>query len=135
MWDVLLCDRPVARMVECIFVAMLVQIRHLRAFLFIVNATLLTHLWKLSCSLVDACLGSQKQCSLTCLLAVVTALCNRLVLQSDYGGCLQYLMRYPPIVDVSAFIQLALHYRNPKVRLPTTACSSVFDPNTSEYLQ
>ncbi|KAK5978587.1 TBC1 domain family member 5 [Trichostrongylus colubriformis] len=65
VWDVLLCDRPIARMVECIFLAMLVQIRHL-------------------------------------------------LLQSDYGGCLQYLMRYPPIVDVSSFIQQALHYRNPK---------------------
>ncbi|KAK6052017.1 hypothetical protein COOONC_10478, partial [Cooperia oncophora] len=65
VWDVLLCDRPVPRMVECIFVAMLVQIRHL-------------------------------------------------LLQSDYSGCLHYLMRYPPVVDVSAFMQLALHYRNPK---------------------
>ncbi|WKY02749.1 hypothetical protein Q1695_016206 [Nippostrongylus brasiliensis] len=64
VWDVLLSDRPIPRMVECIFVAMLEQIRHL-------------------------------------------------LLQSDYGGCLQYLMRYPPIVDVSAFIQQALHYRNP----------------------
>ncbi|KAK6745576.1 hypothetical protein RB195_011979 [Necator americanus] len=65
IWDVLLCDRPINRMVECIFVAMLVQIRHL-------------------------------------------------LLQSDYGGCLQYLMRYPPIVDVTTFIQQALHFRNPK---------------------
>ncbi|KHJ94095.1 hypothetical protein OESDEN_05979 [Oesophagostomum dentatum] len=65
IWDVLLCDRPMERMVECIFVAMLVQIRHL-------------------------------------------------LLQSDYGGCLQYLMRYPPVVDVSTFIQQALHFRNPK---------------------
>ncbi|KAJ1366560.1 hypothetical protein KIN20_027247 [Parelaphostrongylus tenuis] len=65
VWDVILCDRPISRMVECIYIAMLVQIRHL-------------------------------------------------LLQSDYGGCLQYLMRYPPIMDVSAFIQEALHYRNPK---------------------
>ncbi|XGW14037.1 hypothetical protein V3C99_000377 [Haemonchus contortus] len=75
VWDVLVCDRPVARMVECVFLAMLVQIRHL-------------------------------------------------LLQSDYGGCLQYLMRYPPIVDVSTFIQQALHYRNPKkYPKPTTVNS------------
>uniref|UniRef100_A0A158PBR0 Rab-GAP TBC domain-containing protein n=1 Tax=Angiostrongylus cantonensis TaxID=6313 RepID=A0A158PBR0_ANGCA len=66
VWDVILCDRPISRMVECIYVAMLVQIRHL-------------------------------------------------LLQSDYGGCLQYLMRYPPVMDVSTFIQQALHFRNPKV--------------------
>ncbi|VDM67756.1 unnamed protein product, partial [Strongylus vulgaris] len=65
VWDVLLCDRPMERMVECIFIAMLIQIRHL-------------------------------------------------LLQSDYGGCLQYLMRYPPVVDVTTFIQQALHFRNPK---------------------
>ncbi|VDM62461.1 unnamed protein product [Angiostrongylus costaricensis] len=65
VWDVILCDRPISRMVECVYVAMLVQIRHL-------------------------------------------------LLQSDYGGCLQYLMRYPPVMDVSAFIQQALRFRNPK---------------------
>ncbi|RCN37800.1 hypothetical protein ANCCAN_16314 [Ancylostoma caninum] len=65
IWDVLLCDRPFERMVECVFVAMLVQIR-------------------------------------------------QLLLQSDYGGCLQYLMRYPPVVDVTTFMQQALHFRNPK---------------------
>ncbi|ETN68519.1 hypothetical protein NECAME_15786 [Necator americanus] len=75
IWDVLLCDRPINRMVECIFVAMLVQIRHLYQVFHSVYFE---------------------------------------VLQSDYGGCLQYLMRYPPIVDVTTFIQQALHFRNPK---------------------
>ncbi|CAD6192962.1 unnamed protein product [Caenorhabditis auriculariae] len=65
LWDVLLADRPMAPLVQCIFVSMLVQIRHL-------------------------------------------------LLPSDYGGCLQYLMRYPPIADMDSFVQLARHYRNPK---------------------
>ncbi|EGT52045.1 CBN-RBG-3 protein [Caenorhabditis brenneri] len=65
LWDVLLIDRPIAPLAKCIFVSLLVQIRHL-------------------------------------------------LLTSDYGGCLQYLMRYPPIADIDSFVKLARHYRNPK---------------------
>lgn len=65
LWDVLLIDRPIAPLAKCIFVSLLVQIRHL-------------------------------------------------LLASDYGGCLQYLMRYPPIADIDSFVKLARHYRNPK---------------------
>uniref|UniRef100_A0A1I7T2I7 Rab-GAP TBC domain-containing protein n=2 Tax=Caenorhabditis tropicalis TaxID=1561998 RepID=A0A1I7T2I7_9PELO len=65
LWDVLLIDRPIAPLAKCIFVSLLVQIRHL-------------------------------------------------LLVSDYGGCLQYLMRYPPIADIDSFVKLARHYRNPK---------------------
>ncbi|KJH43214.1 hypothetical protein DICVIV_10774 [Dictyocaulus viviparus] len=68
IWDVILSERPVSEMVECMFVAMLIQIRDL-------------------------------------------------LLESDYSGSLQYLMRYPPIVDVSAFIQEVLHIRNPKANI------------------
>ncbi|EPB70125.1 hypothetical protein ANCCEY_10771 [Ancylostoma ceylanicum] len=60
--------------------------------------------------------GILPQC-LTLLMFVILCFCFTLcfqVLQSDYGGCLQYLMRYPPIVDVSTFMQQALHFRNPK---------------------
>uniref|UniRef100_A0A0N5A874 Rab-GAP TBC domain-containing protein n=1 Tax=Syphacia muris TaxID=451379 RepID=A0A0N5A874_9BILA len=39
---------------------------------------------------------------------------RHLLIGSDYTTCLQYLMRYPPIVDVHAFIQLALHIKSPK---------------------
>ncbi|ULU00799.1 hypothetical protein L5515_004171 [Caenorhabditis briggsae] len=65
LWDVLLIDRPITPLAKCIFVSLLVQIRHL-------------------------------------------------LLTSDYGGCLQYLMRYPPIADIDSFVKLARHYRNPK---------------------
>ncbi|CAA86055.1 Rab-GAP TBC domain-containing protein [Caenorhabditis elegans] len=65
LWDVLLIDRPIAPLAKCMFVSLLVQIRHL-------------------------------------------------LLSSDYGGCLQYLMRYPPIADIDSFVKLARHYRNPK---------------------
>ncbi|CAJ0942100.1 unnamed protein product, partial [Mesorhabditis belari] len=64
LWDIILSDRPISRIVECVFLAMLVYIRE-----------------------------------------------N--LLASDYGGCLQFLMRYPPVVDVMAFAQLALHFRAP----------------------
>lgn len=65
LWDIILIDRPIAPLAKCIFVSLLVQIRHL-------------------------------------------------LLSSDYGGCLQYLMRYPPIADIDSFAKLARHYRNPK---------------------
>lgn len=65
LWDVLLIDRPITKLAHCIFVSLLVQIRHL-------------------------------------------------LLGADYGGCLQYLMRYPPIADIDSFVKLARHYRNPK---------------------
>ncbi|TKR64235.1 hypothetical protein L596_024805 [Steinernema carpocapsae] len=37
-----------------------------------------------------------------------------LLLAGDYSMCLQYLMRYPPTVDVHSFIQLALYLKSPK---------------------
>jgi hypothetical protein len=37
------------------------------------------------------------------------------VLGSDYTGCLNYLMRYPPVTDIRDLLLLALHLRNPKV--------------------
>ncbi|MFH4977310.1 hypothetical protein AB6A40_004019 [Gnathostoma spinigerum] len=37
-----------------------------------------------------------------------------LLLASDYSAALQYLMRYPPAVDVHSFVQLALHIKSPK---------------------
>ncbi|KAK6029142.1 hypothetical protein OSTOST_04753 [Ostertagia ostertagi] len=58
VWDVLLCDRPVARMVECIFLAMLVQIRHLRKFFAFLSSTI--GLWRLF-AIFDA-LSSNSRC-------------------------------------------------------------------------
>uniref|UniRef100_A0A915AFU9 Rab-GAP TBC domain-containing protein n=3 Tax=Parascaris univalens TaxID=6257 RepID=A0A915AFU9_PARUN len=37
-----------------------------------------------------------------------------LLLDGDFSACMQYLMRYPPVVDVHSFIQLALHIKSPK---------------------
>uniref|UniRef100_A0A1I8AQ14 Rab-GAP TBC domain-containing protein n=2 Tax=Steinernema glaseri TaxID=37863 RepID=A0A1I8AQ14_9BILA len=39
---------------------------------------------------------------------------RELLLAGDYSMCLQYLMRYPPTVDVHSFIQLALYLKSPK---------------------
>uniref|UniRef100_A0A0N5BQG3 Rab-GAP TBC domain-containing protein n=1 Tax=Strongyloides papillosus TaxID=174720 RepID=A0A0N5BQG3_STREA len=36
------------------------------------------------------------------------------LLSGDYSCCLQYLMRYPPIIDVTNFVKFALHIRSPK---------------------
>jgi TBC1 domain family protein 5 len=38
-----------------------------------------------------------------------------LLLNADYSTAMQYLMRYPPISDVQAFIQYCLHLHSPKV--------------------
>uniref|UniRef100_A0A914YDT6 Rab-GAP TBC domain-containing protein n=1 Tax=Panagrolaimus superbus TaxID=310955 RepID=A0A914YDT6_9BILA len=40
-----------------------------------------------------------------------------LLLNADYSTAMQYLMRYPPISDVQAFIQYCLHLHSPKVLL------------------
>jgi TBC1 domain family protein 5 len=37
-----------------------------------------------------------------------------LLLNADYSTAMQYLMRYPPISDVQAFIQYCLHLHSPK---------------------
>ncbi|VDM38800.1 unnamed protein product [Toxocara canis] len=37
-----------------------------------------------------------------------------LLLDGDFSACMQYLMRYPPVVDVHSFVQLALHIKSPK---------------------
>ncbi|CAI4230361.1 unnamed protein product [Auanema sp. JU1783] len=65
IWDIIFCERPIVRMVQSVFIAMLIYIREL-------------------------------------------------LLKSDYGGCLHYLMKYPPVVDITVFMQLARHFNCPK---------------------
>lgn len=65
LWDVILADRSMTGICECVFISLLIYIR-------------------------------------------------ALLLYSDYSGCLRFLMRYPPITDVSAFIRLVRYYRYPK---------------------
>ncbi|GMT17754.1 hypothetical protein PFISCL1PPCAC_9051 [Pristionchus fissidentatus] len=48
-----------------------------------------------------------------CMAVVMLVHVRALLLSCDYSGCLQYLMRYPPVVDVSAFMKLVLHLRHP----------------------
>ncbi|CAB3403504.1 unnamed protein product [Caenorhabditis bovis] len=60
--------------------------------------------------LTDRPIGPLVKCIFVSLLVQI----RQLLLSSDYGGCLQYLMRYPPIADMDSFIKLARHYRNPK---------------------
>ncbi|GMR40916.1 hypothetical protein PMAYCL1PPCAC_11111 [Pristionchus mayeri] len=48
-----------------------------------------------------------------CMAVVMLVHVRELLLSCDYSGCLQYLMRYPPVADVTAFMRLVLHLRHP----------------------
>ncbi|KAF8359551.1 rbg-3 [Pristionchus pacificus] len=48
-----------------------------------------------------------------CMAVVMLVHVRSLLLSCDYSGCLQYLMRYPPVADVTTFVRLVLHLRHP----------------------
>ena len=88
LWDAILSDGPNLALLEYICVAMLMYIRE-------------------DCKFVHESLS-------VFVFQVLTIVCVCVaVLKKEQTGCLQRLMRYPPVENVNLFVERALELRDP----------------------